>query len=216
MWKDSSGVVDMTKFFLGVTGVICSAGVWAYPTSNIVNPIADSLGHREVALGYTISGYDRLRSRYDHSVTGTIGIYDRVELGGDHDFLGSGTWSLKYSLFDDPSWAPGTALAVGVLNISGRHHDRYVVGRKDFDKFRIHAGYGRFGEAHMLVLGADYDAGSIGVLHTDFQSGPEGYLWFAHSYVFGNGWSTQVAFGRPNRGSNGWQHFGFVGYGFSF
>ena len=198
--------------------VLCSAiGASATPTSNIVVPIADTLGNREGYLGYTLTGSERLDSRYGHYGAVTLGLLDRFEIGAGHDFLGNGTWSLKASVLEDVALGPGAvAFSVGVMNASGKRVDPYAVGRYDFKGVRVHAGLGRFDGVETGFLGADCSLGRYGVLQADYTGGPAGYLWVAHTYAFGNGLSAQFAVGKPNRGDNSWQHFGYLGYGFRF
>ena len=193
-----------------------AAVVIADPTLSIVNPIADTLGHREVSIYYSLTGGPRFRSSYDHYTSVTVGLLDRFELGMGKDCFDCTTWDLKANLWDSPSWAPNTALSVGIMNVEGRNEDHYAVGRVDFGCVRLHGGYGRFGGINTGLIGLDVDLQHWGSAQADHIGGPDGYTWVAHTYNFERGLYAQLAAGKPNRASNGWTHMLTVGYGFSF
>jgi hypothetical protein len=188
----------------------------ASPTALVSIPIADTLGHREVAIGHTITGFQpSVDKKFAHSASFTIGGFDRFEFGGSTDYLGYQTLSLKYSLWDSPSWAPNTALAIGVMNVRGKDQDRYVVGRYDLGSVRFHAGAARLGNVGAGIFGIDADL-KFATGQADHISGKDGYTWIALARDLGSGFDVQFALGRPNAKENGWQHFYFAGYGFRF
>lgn len=196
---------------MAVLGGVSAAS--AVPTSLISMPIADILKHREVALGYTISGYDRsFQKNYDHLMSGTVGLFDRVEIGGGHDLRGNGNWSAKVLLFENDKGG----LSAGWMNIDGGASDPYVVGRLDFGALRVHGGWGRFDKVNTGMVGLDYGFSDRIVFQADHFGGRDGYTWFAASYLLDGGWSLQAAYGKPNNSANPDSHFGFVGYGFRF
>lgn len=181
-------------------------------------PAADTLGHREATLGYIATGEGRrIDNRYSHTTSWTLGLFDKSEFGIGHNFLGAGTFSLKYSLWDDIEAAPSTALAVGFMNVSGARVDPYISGRVDLSFARIHVGVGRFDQLVQGYAGLDASLGQYGLLAVEYGSSPNGSLTAAWGYtVPKTSLFLQVGINKPNRGSNGWTHFGAVTYGFRF
>ena len=183
----------------------------ADPTTNVVIPIADSLGHREAFYSHTLSGSDRFDRPYGHYSVFTVGLLERFELGAATDHMGFQTWSIKSVLWDER----GTALAVGVLGIRGRNGNPYAVGRVDAGIARIHGGVGRFDGIATGMVGFDMDYRGWFTLQGDHTAGPAGASWVALSREWSGGFYSQFAVGKPTRG-DGWEHFVYLGYGFSF
>lgn len=192
--------------FIGVT-----SAAFATPTSLITVPIADILQHRELALNYAVTGAGS-NPQYAHFGGTTVGLFNRVEVGTGHDFNGFNSWSAKVQLCD----CEQGALSAGIMNCHGKDVDPYVVGRLDFETFRIHAGWERLSNVHFGFVGVDYGLNDAITLMLEHTGGPDGYTWTAANWVFAENWALMGAYGKPNRVSNGEQHMVALTYGTRF
>ena len=189
--------------------------VAAWPTSLNVIPIADLLRHRELYLQYSVNGAGKL---YSHSAGATVGLFDRIEIGVDTDFLGYHTYNAKALIVDSPKWAKGIMASVGVCNARGGYREPYLAMSYEFEVARIHAGYWRTESTNTVMLGTDFWPFPNATGMIEHISGPNGVTWAGLYYELPAlpGLSIGAAVGVPNRKSDGTQHFLFVGYGIKF
>lgn len=193
-----------------------AALVNASGTSLYLMPIADILGHRE---GFAYFGFSGNERNVDKGVywfhAATVGLFDRIEVGYDNDFLGSTTYNVKLQIFDSPRGLPGTALSVGVANANGGYREPYVVGRYDFKGFRLHSGYWNTMGCGRLMVGTDFPvAKGTGAL--EYLSGPHGQTWASLYYPIDPipGLGIVVAVGFPADRADGIQHSALLYYTF--
>jgi hypothetical protein len=189
----------------------------AWPTGLASIPIADILGHREALLSYGVFGTEQnVDKRIYHSQGVTVGLFDRVELGYDNDFEGTTELNAKVLLFEDPEEA-AWALSVGVMGFTDGKGSPYVVGRKDFDSFRLHAGVVRQ-DGDRLMLGIDGEAFGDCTWMVDYTSGPGAITWAGLDVPISqlDGLSLFAAVGVPHRRSDGVQAQLALYYGIGF
>jgi hypothetical protein len=196
---------------VGALGCMASAG----PTALAMMPIADILKHREtqLELGAFASDVDR---RYSFYQAGTVGLFDRIELGYDIDFLGDTRFHVKLQLFETPPDTPGSAVSVGVMGVRGRESEPYAVGRYDLSNFRLHAGVWRTMGATRLAVGADFEVFGEGVASLEFLSGPSSQTWASLYYPIQQvpGLGAFVAVGFSSDRSEGTMHLATLIYNF--
>lgn len=126
----------------------------ATPTSLILMPIADALGHREGALIYGVAGNERnVDRKVYHSLGVTLGLMDRVELGYFDDFEGFGSLDVKFQFLQADKGR--LAVAAGVMNWRRGEADRYVALRQELKGWRLHAGWVKSDRDRGFV-GADF------------------------------------------------------------
>lgn len=107
-------------------------------------PIADLLRHREGLAQYLVAGTDpKIDKKYGHANALTIGLFDRVEVGYDNDFLGETVYNAKALLIENSKGLKNFSLSAGISNWKGRQSDPYVVGSYAFEKFNLHGGWWR-------------------------------------------------------------------------
>ena len=189
------------------------AGANASHTGLVTMPVADILGHRELSIAYGISGTERSISKgYVHGIGTTVGLFDRIEVGTAHDFLGSDTWDFKVLAFQNEHGA----LSAGITNISGDQGDPVVVGRLDFGQWRLHGAWGRFDNVHTGMVGADYGLNDQWTVAIDYSGGRDGYTSLGVFWTFAEGLELSGGYGRPNERSNGYVHSLGLTYGMKF
>jgi len=194
-----------------------TAGAWAGPTAVNWIPIADVIKHREVAISQYWYGTERhIDQRWYPGWSVQVGLGNRIEGGLDHDYLGNAVGNVKLSLLEGHPKVPNAALAVGVMNWSGKVVDPYVVGRFDLKGLRLHGGWVRTGGASRLMAGMDFPiTGSITGM-VDGYTGPGSLWWIGAS---GNidaipGLNVWAGAGIPGRRSDGTQFGVVIGYFF--
>lgn len=151
----------------------------ATPTSLIMLPVADILGHREVSVNTTAVGFEKSVDPKTYWTGGlTIGLFDRVELGVDTDFEGGRLNDIKVNFLEDEKL--GLAFSGGFMNISQRDRtiDKYLVARKDFKGFRLHAGY-LYSDMHRGFVGADFELPNGYSAAVEHLGGPNSVTWVA-------------------------------------
>jgi len=128
-------------------------------TALINIPIADILSHRQVSYNYAAGGTERdIDKGISHAQGVQIGLFDRVELGWDNDFLGEHTFNAKVLLVNTKD----SALSAGIWGWKGKSNELYVVGRHDFADFRLHGGMQRVAGKWLPFAGADGACGKKG------------------------------------------------------
>ncbi len=178
-------------------------------------PIADILRHREVVLGTTLAGTERnIDSRIYHSNSGTVGLWDRLEIGWAHDYEKTTSFSVKALLFENERGA----VSAGVMSWRGDAIDPYVAARLDRGWFRLHLGWIRQEGVSRGMIGFDADLGSGWTLMADHLSGPGSFTWvgFATELPGLAGGSITLGLGIPSRRPDGFQGSFNVSYGFRF
>ena len=199
---------------LATLGVAC--GAMAQVTSLFSIPVADTKGVREVEIGYFLSGNERnIDKSYSHYGYGVLGIHERVEVAASTDFVGGSAWGFKVKFLDDPKGK--YALSGGFQNIVGRNSDPYIVGRYDFEKFRVHGGWYR-NDRSRVILGVDFGLSEELSVAVDHYSGDGGTTWGGFFYVVPgiDGLTAAVFVGVPNNKADGVQHSIGLLYGFRF
>lgn len=195
-------------------GLACTS--MAAPTSLILMPIADIMGHREFLYAPSGVGDNRRMGRseaYAHAVT--FGLFDRVEMGFDNDFLGSTVYNAKVLLYEAPK-TKSVAVSAGLMNMNVAEGPitKYVVGRFDVGSTRLHAGWLR-DDRDRLMLGVDRDLGHGWSVMADYISGPNNYTWVAVNIPTPvPGLSFMLGEGIPSVHADGYQHNVTLNYGF--
>lgn len=180
-------------------------------------PIADILKHREAFAFAGLSGTERNVSKgYSYFNAATVGLFDRAEIGFDNDFLGNTTYNIKVQLFDSLPKLEGTSLSVGLVNCTGAYREPYVVARRDFKDFRLHAGYWNTMGCGRMMIGADFSVFGNGTGTIEFLSGPSSITW-GSLYVPIDaipGLGVVLGVGVPSNRSEGIQHSALLFYSF--
>lgn len=201
----------------GVIGALCvSVSAFAQVTGLVTIPVADTKGVREVEIGYFATGTERnIDKGYVHMGYAILGVHEKVELAASTDFTGNSVWGFKVKLIDGPKGK--YALSCGCQNVSAGHSDPYVVGRYDFEKFRLHAGWSR-DEFSRFICGLDCPLSDNLTLAVDHWSGDGGSTWGGLFYSIPgvDGLSANMFVGLPNEHSAGIQHSVGIVYGFRF
>lgn len=198
-------------------GVVAAAAN-ATPTGLYLMPIADILAHREGFAFIGAQGTERnIDKGYAKFNALTVGLFDRVEVGVDNDFLGTTTFNVKVQVWDSPKQLPNSALSVGFTNCNGRRSDPYIVGRYDFKEFRIHAGVWRTMDTVRAMFGTDFSLLG-GTASVEFLSGPGSQTWFGYYFDIKQveGLGIMLSVGVPSDHSAGIQHAAVLNYGFKF
>lgn len=197
---------------------LCAVPAPAMITTLINIPIADILGHREVAISYGLTGNERsVDPRYSHYGSLNVGLYDKAEVAVGTDFAGTTTVHAKLLLYESEG-PRKLAVSAGVMNFEGRGHaDAFLVGRLDLNGCRLHAGY-LHNDTDRVILGADFPLATDWSGLVEYTSGPHGYAWAGiNAPIPGvNGLSLMVAVGMPSVRGDGIQHQVAVTYGFRF
>lgn len=206
---------------LFIVGCLATVGMaQAGPTGLWMMPIADILAHREAFAYVGLGGTERNVSKgYYYFNAATVGIFDRAEIGYDNDFLGNTTYNIKVQLFDSPRGLEGTALSAGLINCTGAYREPYVVGRKDFKDFRLHAGYWNTQGCGRFVAGVDFALLKDWSASVEFMSGPSSITWgqvFIPLDSMLPGFGVSLAVGVPSARSEGIQHSALAMYSFKF
>ena len=178
-------------------------------TGLVVMPIADVLRHREAAFELELTGNERNVSKgYEYANSLTMGLFDRLEIGYESDFLGSVTANVKLLLFEDPHSLPHFALSVGANNWRGKDVDPYAVARFDGAGYRLHAGCWRTMGSARAMFGIDVPAGVGLTASLECLCGRGGASWAGLAYTpsFAPGFEAQIAVGIPFNHSQGLEH----------
>lgn len=196
--------------------IVCGLATYGWANESALNimPIADVMGHREAVLGYGVASTESDK-RWFSAYYVQLGLYDKVELGWDNDFLGSTVWNGKVKLWDKS----GTALSAGIANVSDRTRpDYYVTGRYDWSNVRFHTAWRQWGGVDRGMFGFDCEVapGLVGLF--DHIGGNGEYTWFGLSYELSAvpGLAITGSYGRPNRKADGDQTVITATYGFRF
>lgn len=168
----------------GLMGCLATAQIQALaaPTGLNLIPSAEVRAHREFLVAYDLAlDQETNYRRVDHSIAMEVGLWGRVEFGGDIDLDNDAVnlWNIKALVHQDKR----SALAVGLLNGNEKTADPYAVGLYDFKWARLHLGIAH-DSCTRLMAGIDAPL-KYGVwLFLDGISGPEGQWWFGGSYSF--------------------------------
>lgn len=206
----------MQRVLASVAAMAVACGALAQVTSLFSIPVADTQGVREVEMGYFISGNERnVDKAYYHYGYAVLGIHERVEVAASTDFTGSNPWGFKVKLFDGPGGK--YALSAGFQNIIGKDSEPFIVGRYDFDKFRLHGGWYR-NDRSRLICGVDFGLSDALSVAIDHYSGENGTTWGGvfYSLPWLDGLTAAVFVGLPNTKADGVQHSIGLIYGFRF
>lgn len=204
----------MYKGIFTLVGPLCFATVSFGQVTGLVSiPTADSIGFREVELGYSVAGVDHAISKqYGHGAYVLFGVHDQFEIAGATDFLGGQAWGFKfvpYRSSDDK-----IAIGVGAQNIIGGQSDLFAMGRYNCGNANFHLGWTRDSD-HRGLLGVDYscDRWTFGA---DYAGNADGATWIGAWYDLGQGFTLNASFGRPNTRLDGDQHGFALTYGTRF
>lgn len=196
---------------IGLFATLAGAASTAYCWTSSLNliPVAEVLKHREISIGYGITGDPQSES---HDASLQIGLFDRIEIGTDQNLRGQGTWNLKVKIVE----AADTAIAVGFTDHSGRTTNWFGVASQSVGKLTLHGGWWRTDDRSSLIVGAEYEIGEISLM-ADHISGSEGSTWLGLSAPIAHvpGLEFGTALGVPNRRS-GLLHTFYVTYTFRF
>lgn len=211
----------MRKLFALAIAVTAASVAQAWPSSLITMPIADILRHRETYLNYYVGGNEQhIDNMTYHTHAVTVGLFDRIEFGYDNDTLGTTVYNGKILIYEEPT-SGKYAVSAGIFNRIDGVGDTYVVGRYDFDRIRIHAGWLQ-NDMNRLMAGVDVDLGARWGLEfsalADFVSGPSSRTWLALNVNFEKipGLGLLVGVGFPADKPEGIQYTVSIGYGFRF
>lgn len=193
--------------------ILVAGAAQASPTSLFLMPIADILKHREAFVYVGLVGYERnVWKGHDYYNAATVGLFDRVEVGYDNDFMGVTSGNVKLQLLEQSNYA----LSVGVMNWRGDKADPYVVGRLDGKGYRLHGGVWRTEGTERVMLGADFPvltglSGSV-----EFLSGPGSQGWASLFYQIPGvpGLGVMGAVGASSVRAVGTMHSVLLYYGF--
>ncbi len=208
-------VMKLGGVFLGL-GLVGLAHAW--PTSCCVIPIADILKHREVYGYFSFTGNERNIDRQTYYFNSlNVGLFDRIELGYDNDFLGATVYHAKLLLCEGTKTDYG--VSVGYMNWSPADHygEAYIVGRYGLPNgLRFHAGALQ-NDRWRVMAGVDYGIGNW-TLAADWMSGPNNTLWTGATYDIAcvPGLSVSGFVGFPSVKSDGIQHQFSVNFAFRF
>lgn len=183
-------------------------------------PIADIVRHREAFGMYSITGTN-LDKTYVHGNSLTVGLFDRIEIGYDNDFLGTTTYNAKLLLIDKPKQAPNLQFSVGFTSASfdRDYREPYAVASYSVGEGTLHAGYWRTGGVNRGMFGADFPCGIQGLsAMVEHISGPNSSTWLGLSYEIPwvEGLSLSVSFGIPSEKSDGTTRAAYLIYYFKF
>lgn len=171
---------------MNVKGLVLGAAIVAASSAHgsltcLINlPIADFLAHREYNHNVTVGGTENnIDPKVYWSHGGTLGIFDKGEIGFTNDFEGGWTYDAKIKLFESKG-DHKLLVSGGFTNVSTTDNsiDKFVIARYDCGCLRVHAGYyhSDFGSG---VLGVDFGLphGMSGAI--EHQTGPGATTWFA-------------------------------------
>lgn len=184
----------------------------AGPTGLNLIPIADVLGHREFLFMNGTYGTEwRVTRKYTNVALPEVGLFDRFEVGLDNDYLGNTVYNGKFQFYKDSH----SALAVGVQNMKEGTATPFVVGRYDFNGFRVHGGWMQ-DNTDRMIAGLDCPTPWDGTAMFDYISGPEGSVWAGWSVPIKQvpGLSVMGTVGIPLKHGEAVQHGFLVAYGF--
>ncbi|MCH7903534.1 MAG: hypothetical protein IH944_03095 [Armatimonadetes bacterium] len=206
-----------TRVILVALALSLPTAAFAGWTALVLMPIADILGHREAYYGYSVSGTEPNVSKgIGHSHGMELGVFDRLELGYDNDFDGSTVFNTKLLLFEEPEEAK-YAISIGVADWSDAAGSAVLLGRHDFDGFRLHVAVMAEG-SNRLAVGIDAPFLDIGTWTVEYASGPGAYAWGGLFLPIDSvpGLELDLFLGVPSNKSDGVQYsVGFV-YGWTF
>jgi len=140
-------------------------------------PIADILKHRECLFESSVAGAEHAR-QYGYCSSLSMGLFDRIEFGGEANYMGTYLGKAKLQLFENKN----SAFSVGFKGLRGKEVDPYVVGRLDGKGYRLHGGLWRTGGCVRPMVGLDYSVAPGWVGSTEYLGGPEGQSWTSFSY----------------------------------
>lgn len=193
---------------IGVLGFFALAGSsFATESFLIAIPIADILGHRELAYTLSANGYEgRVSSGYDWTSSLEFGLNDRVEFGFDSTLTGTTLYNFKWQAASASNWA--VSFGINGIDTCTRSQGHYVVGRYDLARTRFHAGVLR-SDRSRAIYGLDHDLGKGYSLMVDTTIGARGITWAALNIPAGPLVFT-LAGGVPNDHRDGVQHMASV------
>lgn len=191
----------------------------ASPSGLTLIPIADILKHLEANVVFGATGTERnVDKGYSYSLSGAVGLYDRIEIGVGTDLMGQTAADLELQLFESPPQAPGCALSVGLKGCRGGYREPFVAGRYDLKGLRLHGGYWNTCGEGRGFLATDFPipGGGTGSVETLF--GRHGITWASVSYPINQapGLSILIGAGLPADRADGIQHTVVLTYGFKF
>ncbi len=199
---------------LGFLGTVTLAAVAnAGPLGLLSIPIADILRHREMEVGLSASGNERrIDPGYSWAPYVQGGLYDKVDLGYDNDFLGRTDFNFKALLVEKT----GFAFSVGMTGLSfrGERPTPYAVSRFDMGKVRLHAGVMR-DDRYRGMIGVDAEVVDGITFMADCITGPGSVAWAGLNFRTPvPGLTVSIAGGVPFRRSEGVQHQIGLAYNF--
>lgn len=186
----------------------------AGPTALNSMPVADVLGDREISFSlYSYGERFKIGERGTSWHATQIGLFDGIEFGYDNNFYGETVWNAKLQ-FAKTKWG---AVSGGLLNWKSGSATPYVVGRVDFEKFRLHAGWLKDDYERALV-GVDFELpwGMTGMI--DWFSAPNSYVWAGVSFEVPKlrGVNLTVSAGVPTVSGDRTLHSITLGYNIRF
>lgn len=182
-------------------------------------PIADILKHLEAELAFGTTGNERnVDKSHAYSLTGAVGLYDRLEIGYENDLLGRSIYEVQLQLFESPPQMPCCALSVGLKECRGGYREPYIVGRYDLKGLRLHGGYWNTAGEGRAFLGTDFPMPGGGTGSLEALFGHHGQAWASVNYPINQipGLSILVGVGFPAVHPDGIQHTVELAYGFKF
>lgn len=199
--------------FLVLAAASCCRLALAQVAGLVSIPVADTIGVRELELGYGIAGSQYSRS-YGHSAYVLAGVHERFEIAAATDFLGSTVGGFKFSPYSDSE--DRFRIAVGAQNVAAGSADWFAVGRFSAKEVNLHFGWLEDG-TNRLCLGIDttccQDQLTLGLDHT---TGADGSTWFGAFYSIGSGMTVNANLGYPNNRVDGLQYSFSLIYGTRF
>lgn len=205
-------------FFVGAIVSITIPVQAGFTGLNFV-PIADLLRHREGLAQYLVAGTDpKIDKKYGHANALTIGLFDRVEIGYDNDFLGETVYNAKALLIENSKGLKNFSLSAGISNWKGRQSDPYVVGSYAFEKFNLHGGWWRQGNVSTGFAGFDFELFPGCAAMAEHVTSRIGATWIGFSWEIPkvDGLAFGAGYGFANERGAGDQHYATLTYGFRF
>ena len=204
---------------LGIAAfTLMTTGAQASLTSLINYPIADFLAHREYQENVTAGGTENyLDPKVNWSQGGTLGLFDKGEIGFTNDFESGWGYEAKVKLFESAG-DHKFLVSGGFANVSTTDNtvDKFIMARYDAGKVRVHAGY-YYSDFGVGVFGVDFGLphGMSGAI--EHATGPGATTWFALNMpVFTEKLQLMLGAGVPWEHGDGYKYTAALTYGMRF
>jgi hypothetical protein len=205
---------SLTKGYTCLTFTLAAIGANAQVSTLINFPTADCLGHREFQLNQNFSSATpKLNTSYIQSTNYLVGLFDRVELAGIHDWQGNHAFGVKLTPYRSKD--EKLAVGVGLQNMRGLRGDPFVNTRYSLGNWNLHAGWLNTTESQ-ATLGVDTMITSKLGGSLEYGSAPSGSAAAILYYSLTEGLLLQAMFTKPNDPTADVNHTVTLTYTFRF